>query len=112
MPPLSQEPERFPTSRPVTPSVGGRTIVRQRKGGSSVESSHDPRLLIGLGGEAEVRKVTVRWPSGRVSAAEHLSADTSYRVVEPRGSGDAASRSFEVIPRARDRAPDAPASAP
>ena len=31
----------------------GRTIVRQRKGGASLESAHDPRLLIGLG-DAEV----------------------------------------------------------
>ena len=29
--------------------VGGRTIVRQRKGGCSLESSNDPRLLIGVG---------------------------------------------------------------
>ena len=29
--------------------VGGRTIFRQRKGGYSLESSNDPRLLIGVG---------------------------------------------------------------
>ena len=29
--------------------VGGRTIYRQRKGGYSLESSNDPRLLIGVG---------------------------------------------------------------
>ena len=64
--------------------LAGRTLARQRKGGTSLQSSHDPRLLIGLGTEAEARKVTVRWPSGRVSVAEHLAADMSYRVVEPR----------------------------
>jgi enediyne biosynthesis protein E4 len=79
--------------------LAARTIVRQRKGGTSLESAHDPRLLIGIGTETEARKVTVHWPSGRVSVGEHLSADTSYRVVEPREKGDAASRSFEVVGR-------------
>jgi hypothetical protein len=77
--------------------LADRTIVRQRKGGASLESSHDPRLLIGLGDEARVRKVTVRWPSGRVSAAEHLPADASYRVVEPRGKDGPARPPFEVV---------------
>jgi hypothetical protein len=76
----------------------GRTLARQRKGGTSVESAHDPRLLIGLGTASEVRKVTVRWPSGRLSVAERLAADTTYRIVEPREPDDgAASRSFEVV---------------
>ncbi len=45
--------------------------------------------------------MTVRWPSGRVSVAEHLAADTSYRVVEPRDKvGGTTSASFEMIGRA------------
>jgi len=76
----------------------GRTLVRQRKGGSSLESAHDPRLLFGLGAETEARKVTIRWPSGRVSTAEHLAADTSYRVVEPCGQPHEAARpAFEIV---------------
>ena len=59
--------------------------------------AHDPRLLIGLGSEPEARKVTVRWPSRRVSVAEHLAADRSYRVVEPRGPKGAVGRSFEFV---------------
>jgi hypothetical protein len=59
------------------------TRCRQRKGGASLESSHDPRLLIGLGRETEARTVTIRWPSGRETVAEHLAADQSYEVVEP-----------------------------
>jgi enediyne biosynthesis protein E4 len=81
--------------------LAGRTLVRQRKGGTSLESSHDPRLLIGLGTEPEARKVTVRWPSGRVSVTEHLSAGKSYRVVEPRGRVDAAGRLLESHQGAR-----------
>ena len=63
--------------------AGGRTIVRQRKGGYSLESSNDPRLLIGVGPAGEVDKVTLRWPSGAVSTLEHLKTDRSYTVVEP-----------------------------
>ena len=35
----------------VTIQIQSRTLVRQRKGGASLESSHDPRLLFGLGQE-------------------------------------------------------------
>jgi enediyne biosynthesis protein E4 len=90
----------------------GRTLARQRKGGTSVACSNDPRLLIGLGNQAEARKVTVRWPSGRFSVAEHLAADASYRVVEPRGRDeDAAGVSFEVLRDRRERGPGAPGPA-
>ena len=60
-------------SAPASRSVaGGRTIHRQRKGGYSLESSNDPRLLIGVGAADEVTRLTVRWPSGAVSTLEHL----------------------------------------
>jgi hypothetical protein len=63
--------------------VGGRTIVRQRKGGYSLESSNDPRLLVGVGPVGEVDKVTLRWPSGLLSRLEHVKTDRSYKIVEP-----------------------------
>ncbi len=59
------------------------TIYRQRKGGSSMESAHDPRLLIGVGRASEVARLTVRWPSGATSVREHLATNRSYKVVEP-----------------------------
>src|SRR5207244_11137890 len=61
----------------------GRTIHRQRKGGSSLMSSHDSRLLIGLGSAKSVAKVTVRWPSGTVSVLEHLATNRTYEIIEP-----------------------------
>jgi hypothetical protein len=84
----------------VTVELKSRTLVRQRKGGASLESSHDPRLLIGLGAETEARKVSIRWPRGGVTTAEQLAADKSYRVVEPsdktrRETGDA----FDRLPQ-------------
>jgi hypothetical protein len=62
--------------------LGPRTIVRQRKGGASLASSHDPRLLIGLGPDEQASRVTIQWPSGRVDQHSDLPADTSYLVRE------------------------------
>jgi hypothetical protein len=63
--------------------AGGRTIHRQRKGGGSLMSSHDPRLLIGLGAAKTMTGVTIRWPSGAISVLENLATNATYRIVEP-----------------------------
>ena len=55
--------------------AGGRTIYRQKKGGGSMESTNDPRLLIGVGTAAKVDKIVVKWPSG--------SPDTVLENIEP-----------------------------
>jgi hypothetical protein len=60
----------------------GPPLVRQRKGGASLGSSHDPRLLVGLGGAATVRRLTVRWPSGQVDRHENLATDQDYLCRE------------------------------
>ena len=62
--------------------VDGRTIYRQRKGGCSVLSANDPRLTIGVGHAAEVKKLTVRWPSGAVTIREHVPTNQAVRIVE------------------------------
>ncbi|QDV37758.1 CRTAC1 family protein [Tautonia plasticadhaerens] len=63
--------------------AGGRTITRQRKSGSSMCSSNDPRLLVGLGSVEEVARLRIRWPSGTVSTLEQLATNTTYEVFEP-----------------------------
>jgi hypothetical protein len=67
--------------------VGDRTIYRQRKGGYSMESSNEPRVLVGVGPVDEVAKVTVRWPSGAVTTREKLKTNQTYKIVEPREQG-------------------------
>ncbi len=62
--------------------VSGRTIYRQRKGGVSIESANDPRLLIGVGPAAEVDRLTVRWPSGAITTRVHLKTSQTYQIVE------------------------------
>jgi enediyne biosynthesis protein E4 len=64
--------------------VSGRTIYRQCKGGVSIQSANDPRLLIGIGEAKEVDRLTIRWPSGAITTREHLKAGQSYRIIEPR----------------------------
>jgi enediyne biosynthesis protein E4 len=67
--------------------AGGLTIHRQRKSGYSLESSNDPRLLIGVGKAPEIAKLTVRWPSGAVTTREHLETGRTYSLVEPDAEG-------------------------
>jgi hypothetical protein len=62
--------------------AGGRTIVRQRKGGCSMESANDPRLVIGVGPAAVVDRVVIRWPSGAVTTRDRLDTNRAYTVVE------------------------------
>ena len=64
--------------------AGGRTIHRLRKGGSSLMSSHDPRLLIGLGSPADFARVTVKWPSGALTRLDKVATNQSHEIREPK----------------------------
>jgi hypothetical protein len=59
-------------------------IVRQRKGGVSMESSQDPRILIGVGALPLLKKISIRWPSGIVTTMEDVKVDQNYKLVEPK----------------------------
>jgi hypothetical protein len=48
----------------VAVDAGKRTIVRQVKGGTGLESSNDYRLVIGLGPVTEITRLTITWPRG------------------------------------------------
>jgi hypothetical protein len=67
----------------VSVQAGGRTITRQRKGGGSLMSSHDPRVLIGLGSDDKSVTVTVRWPSGAILRSEKLATNQTHQITEP-----------------------------
>jgi hypothetical protein len=68
-------------------SAGGATRQREKTGGGSYLSSHDPRLVLGLGGTAKVDWVEVKWPrpSGRVERFTDVPVDRYVALVE--GSG-------------------------
>jgi hypothetical protein len=64
--------------------IGGRNIHRLKKSGHSLMSSHDPRVLVGLGTAEAVDRVIVRWPSGQVSSLDHPAIDRTHQLIEPR----------------------------
>jgi hypothetical protein len=64
--------------------TGERVIHRLKKSGHSLMSSHDPRILVGLGEARAVERVIVRWPSGAVSTLERPALDRAHQIVEPR----------------------------
>ena len=64
--------------------AGGRVISRLKKSGHSLMSSHDPRILVGVGSAQSVTRVTVRWPSGAITELQHLAPGRTHEIVEPR----------------------------
>jgi hypothetical protein len=70
--------------------AGRRVIFRQLKGGGSYLSANDPRLLVGLGSDASVDRVAIRWPGGACTTLEHPATGRTHRVREPRGGAPAA----------------------
>jgi hypothetical protein len=59
-------------------------IHRLQKSGHSLMSSHDPRMLVGLGKAEVIDRMIVYWPSGAVSILTHPALGRTHRVVEPR----------------------------
>ena len=64
--------------------VSDRRLVRWVTGGSSYLSSHDRRLLFGLGSAPATTKVTVeiQWPSGQRQLAEGLDLNRYHLITE------------------------------
>ena len=56
--------------------------IREVRGGSSYESTHDFRVHFGLGRLETVKKLTVRWTDGTTQSFENLSVNRNYRLKE------------------------------
>ena len=71
----------------VTWSAGSLTRSLFKTGGGSFLSSHDPRMVLGLGSNARVDRLVVRWPfpSGKVETFKDLQADRYVTLVEGEG---------------------------
>jgi hypothetical protein len=63
-------------------SVGGRTLTRSVKGGSSYLSQSDSRVLIGLGERDKAESVEILWPGGRLQTLGALAGNQSYLIRE------------------------------
>lgn len=57
-------------------------LVREVRGGSSYQSTHDLELHFGLGQATKVKALSVRWTDGTVQRFEDVAADRRYRLVE------------------------------
>jgi enediyne biosynthesis protein E4 len=79
-------------------AIGARVMVKAGKlvqfsevrAGGSYLSSNDPRLHFGLGAEATMNEVEIRWPSGKVEVMNNIPADFIYTIVEGEGIKDKA----------------------
>jgi len=56
--------------------------MREVRGGSSYESTHDFRVHFGLGRLETVRKLTVRWTDGTTQEFENVATNRIYRLKE------------------------------
>jgi len=68
----------------ITVEVGGTKLVRWMTGGSSYLSTHDKRLLVGLGSlpnSANIQ-VEIRWPNGSLQKLTGLKPGRYQKVVE------------------------------
>lgn len=63
--------------------VDGHKITRMRKGGCGLMSTHDPRLIIGLGATEIVRSLKVYWPSSKISQLSQVETDQDLVLIEP-----------------------------
>ena len=70
----------------ITWSAGGITRTRQKNGGGSYLSSHDPRELLGLGENRTVDWLEIKWPlpSGKVQRFSNLPVNRYLTIVEGR----------------------------
>jgi hypothetical protein len=63
----------------------GSTRYAEVRGGSSFESSSDPRVHIGLATSTRVDSIVIRWPSGAVEKLGQESADQEIVLQEGKG---------------------------
>jgi len=72
----------------ITVTVGGKKRVRWLTGGSSYLSSHDKRIVVGLGAGARrsIAGAEIRWPDGTEQKLGELEIRRYHRIVQP-GAG-------------------------
>jgi len=74
---------RFGVGAKVTLESAAGIQVRALALGRGFMSSSEPVVHFGLGGDAVIRRLTVRWPSGAVQTFENLPADRRFVITEP-----------------------------
>ena len=66
----------------VTASTSTGNQIREVRGGSSYQSTHDFRVHFGLGNTKIVKTLEVRWPDGSIQKFNQIAANVHYRLKE------------------------------
>jgi hypothetical protein len=69
----------------VTVKAGKLVQFSEVRAGGSYISQNDPRLHFGLGGEALMNEVEIKWPSEKVEVLHNIPTDFIYTLVEGEG---------------------------
>lgn len=69
----------------VTVTTSSMSQIDEVHGGGSYNSSSDTRLHFGLGIDATIKKLEVRWPSGLMQEFHDIKADARYEIKEGAG---------------------------
>ena len=69
----------------ITIDVAKRKLIRWITGGASYLSSHDKRVIVGLGDAPGSTAITgeIRWPNGTVQHLSNLQRNQYHKIVEP-----------------------------
>ncbi len=70
----------------ITIDLGQQAMVRCRQASTSYFSCDEGRLLVGVGNAEQLKRVSIRWPSGREECWEDVPINTYCRFVEGAGS--------------------------
>lgn len=74
-------------------------LTKIKAGGSGFESQHDPRLLFGLGRDAQAEWIEVTWPNGKQQRFANARAGSSILITEGR-------EKFETVKETKANLPD------
>jgi hypothetical protein len=69
----------------VTVITKSMTQISEVRGGGSYNSTNDPRLHFGLGGDGVMSEIQVRWPSGLMQRFTDVTGDAIYEIKEGEG---------------------------
>jgi thiol-disulfide isomerase/thioredoxin len=73
-------------------------LTKIKSGGSGFISAHDPRLLFGLGDDAQAEWVEVTWPGGAVERFAPVASGSSIRIAEGGSDpSDVTERRFALV---------------
>ena len=79
---IGTQSSRDPIGATATLVTDGQPITRYRKGGSSYLSSSEPSLFFAWPDQVKIKKLSIRWPSGKVEEIDASTLTQWMTVVE------------------------------